>query len=641
MSAEIVPVTRGEVVAAATTTLEVIDRPIGLDHAQVHLVECVNDAANLLRWLSERDHVAVDTETTGLGLDGQDHVRLFQIGDDRTSYVVPFDRWGGVVEEIVRKYDGTYVGHNMPFDYRQLAHHDIMLPTYRCRDTRIMLHVLSSTQPLALKDAGTRYVDPRAKLGQSQLEDAIGKNGGWTWETIPISYQPYWAYAGLDTILTFQLDQYLYPRVMNDAPLSFDLEMAVLWVCERMERFGTYVDRDYVRQLTDELEQTCRDIEEWCRTYHGVAPGRSSQVIDALSRMGATWTKRTQGGAVSLDKEVLAELAPHFPLAQAVYDHRRADRVVGTYLGKYLAGSERDGLLHPSINTIGGTSKSQFENGGSGRGVRTNRMSMSGYNLQNVPTRTVFGAKIRNSFASRYGDEGRWVKADFDQIEMRILAHLAEDEGMIKAFTSEGDFFVNMAREIFSDPTITKKDPRRQPVKNSGYAKIYGAGLDQFAKTAGMIRPDGAPDVDAARAFLNRFDQLYPGASRLARQVESHARRTYQEDGVAYVRSFLTNRRYTGDRDRDYALLNYLIQGGAGEIMKMKIVQADAAGLGPYMMFPVHDELDLDVPIAEYDDALVTLQDVMNDPDLLRVPITAGVSVGQRWGSLVDLEDVA
>lgn len=630
----------------------VIDRPRGLDDTSVCLIESVDDAAELLRWLSSKRRVALDTETTGLDHD-VDRPRLIQFGDDRSAFVVPFERWGGVAEEAIRRYAGDYVLHNAPYDYRMLANVGVELPTHRCHDTRIMLHVLSSTQPLALKEAAARYVDPRARYAQSKLDEAIGKKGGWTWANVPITFQPYWSYAGIDAIETFQLDQYLYPRVMNDAPTSYDLEMSVQWVCERMERLGAYVDHDYVQRLADELTRTCDDIVSWCQTYYQLTPSRSAQVIDALQRQGAEFTKLTDSGKPSLDKHVLAELAPHFPLAQAVFDHRRADRVVGTYLLKYLELSRRDGLIHPSINTVGGTHKNQFESGGSGRGVRTNRMSMSDPNLQNVPTRTVFGDKIRNSFTSRYGPDGRWVKFDFDQIEMRILAHLANDEGMIRAFTSEGDFFVNMARQIFSDDTITKKDPRRQPVKNSGYAKIYGAGLEQFAKTAGMYvdadRIDAAgdwhrvrtPDLDGARAFLNRFDQLYPGPSRLAREIEAQARRTFADEGIAYVRSFLTNRRYTGDRNRDYALLNYLIQGGAGEIMKMKIVQADAAGLGPYMMFPVHDELDLDVPNDVYDDVMVTARDVMNDPDLLTVPITAGAAVGPRWGSLVDVEDSA
>lgn len=632
--------------------LAVVDRPVGLDDVRVHLVDDTDTAGEFMRWLSTRDVVGFDTETTGLN-DDVDVPRMVQYGDDRHGWAIPIERlgWGGLVVDAVRRFDGAYTMHNSPYDCRMMENVGVVMPRHRVRNTRIMAHVLSSTEPLALKWQACKYVDPRSATGQQRLEDAIGRHGGWTWANVPVDFEPYWAYAAIDPVLTYQLDQVHYPRVLAEAPRSYDLEVAVEWVCERMERRGARVDRDYVRTFQDELLAFVRDATAWCKTTYGVSPGKNSEVIRQLSADGCELTKLTDGGALSLDKHVLAEFS-HHPLAQVVLDRRRAEKTASTYLRHYLEGSERDGLIHPSINTVGGTDKNPFESGGSGRGVRTTRMSMSDPNLQNVPIRTAFGAKIRNSFWSR--EDHTWVKFDFDQIEMRLLAHLSGDAGMIEAFRSPGDFFVNMARNIFQDPTITKKDPRRQPVKNSGYAKIYGAGIEQFARTAGMTKldwrvhstnEDGSDhwvqervlDLQGASAFLQRFDELYPGANRLAREIEAEARLHVANSGEAYVRSPMTGRKHTADQRKLYALLNYVIQGTAGEILKLKIVELDAAGVAQYMLFPVHDECDLDVPNSELGDVLDTLHDVVNDDRLLDVPITASVAIGQRWGSLVEL----
>jgi DNA polymerase-1 len=255
-------------------------------------------------------------------------------------------------------------------------------------------------------------------------------------------------------------------------------------------------------------------------------------------------------------------------------------------------------------------------------------MSMSEPNLQNVPIRTAMGKRIRNGFIPRDGH--RWIKCDADQIEMRILTHLSQDPGLIAAFQSDKDFFVNLGIQLFHEPDFTKADPRRQLIKNGGYAKIYGAGLDKFAKTAGS-------STEEASEFMNNFDTTYPGIARFVHEVEVVARQRLHDEGESYVRSPLTGRKHVADPRKEYALVNYLIQGLAGEVLKMKIVELDAAGLDEFMLFPVHDEIDEDVPIDRVDEVVQTLMDVCNDSKLLTVPITWTPAVGDRWGDAKDL----
>ena len=589
----------------------------------IHLIDNIETAWECQRWMSTCDEIAVDTE--GEGLNTRIHkVRLLQFGDRQTAYCIPIDfpGWGAFGTDMLKRFQGTYVAHNLTYDADMIRGTlGYSLPESRCHDTRLMSHVLESTGSTALKTLTRRLVDRRAGNFQHQLDDAM-KAGGWNWATVPIDLEAYWMYGGLDTILTMQLKDELYPRVMAEAPKSYELELAVSWVARRMENKGVVVDREYTQKLMDELDAYVKSAEKWCHDVHGISPGANAKVIEKLQSFGVEFTKMTGGGQYSLDKEVLESI--DHPLAATVLNRRRAQKMVSTYLANYLTMSEWDGKIHPSINTVGGTDKNPFEPGG-GSGVRTGRMSMSDPNLQNVPIRTKFGRKIRNCFTASI--DHRWAKADFGQIEMRVMAHMSQDPGMIAAFMTPGDFFVNMGVQLFHEPSFTKADPRRQLLKNGGYAKIYGAGIPKFAKTAGV------PE-DEAGQFMRDFDKMYSRVPEWIKEVESEGRANLNLTGEAYVRSPLTGRKHTADAGKLYTLVNYEIQGTAGEILKMKIVEADAAGLGPYMTIPVHDEIDFDIPNDDFDDVMRTIELVMNDDQLLTVPITSSIGVGQRWGEV-------
>jgi DNA polymerase I len=610
-----------------------------LDSAQAHLIDSVDSASELMRWLSTKKKIAFDTETTGLDHD-TDRARLVQVGDGRDGWAIPFDRWGGVVEEIVNRYEGEYVMHNLPFDWIMMKHGRITIPRYKCHDTRLKAHVLSSTGPLGLKPLAEMHVDPRAGAAQQALNDGIGKNGGWTWANVPTDFVPYWVYGALDPVLTYLLDEKLDPQVRATAPKSYELELGSQWICEDMARRGTHVNREYTQELYGKMMVYIDQVYRWCVEYYGIKPGSNDAVAEQLVSEGVNLWKRTKGGKFSVDKSVLSVI--QHPLAQGVLGHRQAVKITSTYLQHYLELSTRDGRIHPSINTVGGRAKNPFEQGGEA-GVRTGRMSMDSPNLQNVPIRTKEGKKIRNCFdASCHeqcgcGDPHTWIKCDFDQIEYRLFAHLADDPEMRKTFIGDVDPFLRATRDVFQDETILKGDDRRQHMKNAFYAKMYGAGVEQFARTAGIVDTYGNLDLVTAQTFLMQLDGKYPGIRKTQREIETQANRRRAQEGEAYVRSPLTGRKHVADAGREYALMNYLIQGTAGEILKIKMIELDHSGLGRYLVLPVHDEFDLDVPTHMLPDVMATLGDIMNDEHMLSVPVTATTSIGQSWGSVEDV----
>jgi DNA polymerase-1 len=580
-----------------------------LDDVQLHLIESLDDVGEFTRWLGQTRNgpkLSFDTETTGLSQE-TNHIRLCQIGDSVHGWAFSWERWSGIMADVVKTYNGTLVAHNAPFDWGFMKKAGVELPRHRIRDTRPQCHILDPTFSTALKNNAVRYVDPRAKNSQEDFAAT-----GWTWSTVPIEYEPYWSYGALDPVLTNQLDDYTWPRIQGTpAEKAFDIENSVQWVTHDMERYGVHIDTRYAHERYEQFRAHCDKIEKWCIKEYGVEPGRNAQVISRLHDDGVQFTKATKGGAVSLDAEVLAAI--DHPLARQVLVRRRLEKLSSTYLKHYITEVDSNDLLHPSINTLG---------------ARTSRMSMSNPNFQNLPRASETNPAatvIRNCVAAREGHT--LLFCDFSQIEMRILAWLAQDENMTAAFKSDGDFFVNLARQLYDDPTIVKGHPLRDRIKNVGYGKIYGAGLAKLAWTAGT-------DIETIRVTMRDFDARFAGVRAYQDSTYSLAMQRKSSVGLAYADCPLSGRRQPSDPGKEYALVNYVIQGAAASLFKMKVLELDQAGLSPWMMLLVHDEVILDVPNEHVEETVNVLATIMNDSEIIApVPVEAEVSFGARWGS--------
>jgi DNA polymerase-1 len=581
---------------------------LSLDNVELHLIESLDDVASFSRWLSQARNgteLSFDTETTGLSQE-TDHVRLCQLGDEVHGWAFSWERWSGIMANVAKSYEGTFVAHNAPFDWGFMKKAGVELPRHRIRDTRPLCHITDPTYSTALKNNAVRYVDPRAKNSQEDFAAT-----GWTWANVPIDYEPYWSYGALDPVLTQQLHNVLWPKVHGTpAEKAFDIENSVQWVTHDMERYGVHIDTRYARENYDKFTQHCEKIKMWCISEYGVEPGRNTQVIDRLHKDDIVFTKTTKGGAVSLDAEVLEEI--DHPLARQVLVRRRLEKLASTYLTHYITEVDSNDLLHPSINTLG---------------ARTSRMSMSNPNFQNLPRvseTNPAATVIRNCITAR--PNHTLLFCDFSQIEMRILAWLAQDANMTAAFKSDGDFFVNLARQLYDDPTITKGHPLRDRIKNVGYGKIYGAGLAKLAWTAGT-------DIETIRVTMRDFDARFAGVRAYQDSTYSLAMQRKASGGLAYAECPLSGRRQPSDPGKEYALVNYVIQGAAASLFKMKVLELDQAGVAPWMMLLVHDEVILDVPNEHVEDVVHILYEVMNDDMIIApVPVEAEISFGARWG---------
>lgn len=612
MSSDLVPIDR-PVDVETPESMGITTRKVSpLADLQLKFVDSLDSALELKRWLGERRDtpIGLDTETTGLSPE-KDQLRLVQFGDESTGWAVPWPMWGGLIQEVLHQWDGGWVLHNRPFDARFFAvHTDWEFPWHDSDDTMTIGGLIDPLRPKGLKTMAARYVDPTATQGEKLLHDGMKKQG-WTWGTVPYSFAPYWVYGALDPVLAVHLWKWGHGKVTASCPEAYQLELGAQRVCTNMMLAGLKVDQGYVRAESARLREFSAEARGWLKARHGItSPMSAVQIARALEALGIEITEFTPTNQPKISKEILTAYRDTHPdqfvrdLARYVLAIRHADKLTGTYLDNFLELMDGNGRLHASINSFA---------------TRTGRMSSSDPNLQNLPRDDKV---VRGAFVPE--DGFAFIGCDLDQVEARLTAHFTQDAGLIQAFLDADqlgtDFFCGIASGIFGEP-IVKGDVRRQFTKNVVYGSIYGAGAVKMAQTAGV-------PVAQMRPVKEAFDLKYPGIKRLTNEIIDAARAynppmTFSPLGRPLV----------ADHERAYTqLLNALIQGHAAEYFKMRLVDLDAAGYGPYMRLPIHDEIILEVPAADADLHRHEVERLMSDRENYRVPITAGGKVmTERW----------
>jgi DNA polymerase-1 len=435
---------------------------------------------------------------------------------------------------------------------------------------------------------------------------------------VPTHFQPYWSYAGLDAILTFRLWEALEERVTDTIRPIIELEHLSTWTLTEMEWRGTPIDVPFTEQTHRQLGEWEASFEAWFKETYGFRPGEKRKLADYLMREGVHLTEETPGGDWAMTREVLEGIA--HPVAEQVVTYRRGQKIRSTYTGNLLE-RHRDGIVRCDIKPLG---------------TRTGRMSIVQPALQTLPRADVsnpFSILVRDCFRAREGNT--FLLIDYDQIEMRLLAHFSGDAEMIRRI-EHGDELTALghtgfdvhsmnARAIYDIP-LEEKVPRekRQLTKNAGFAKAYGAGLDKFCATAGVAIEDG-------RRFLDMYDQTFPGVRRFQNEVQKVAELRARDTGLAWVNSPY-GRRHPCEPYQAYKLINYLIQGTAADVLKAALVELHSAGLIDYMCLPVHDEVIFEVPQEDAEEISMLATEIMTERTRFAVPLTADLEIVERWG---------
>lgn len=589
----------------------------------IYVPQSKADLAGFERFLSQGDKVlGLDTETTGLDIYAPGFAcRTVQLGNEREAWVLRTDLFAGEIRRALRQHR-HFTLHNAPFDLQVIDRTlgvkiEELAP--RVFDTYILAHLLDPRKRheggtgLRLKELAEIYVDGDAPDAEKDLHAIFRKEYKATketgWALIDIDHPVYLRYAGLDPVLAVRLFRELAPQIRDlglDHLSSFEHHFMALLAL--MQRKGVRVDVPYTRALKDRLLEESEHFEKVAARYGVGNVNSTAQVAEALSAMGETLTKKTDSGALSTAKEVLMPLAdldkewerigarePN-PLADAVMRAKRAEKWAVAYAQAFLDLKDADDRLHPVIG---------------GLQARTARMSVSAPPLQQLPSGDW---TIRRALVA---DPGHLIiAADYAQVEMRVLAALADEPEMKAAILSGTDLHDYTARLVYGDG-FTKF--QRKLMKGVGFGKVYGGGA------ASLAEQTGAP-FDAVKVAVAEYDRVFPGirafGQRLQRQAEYGKREVVTPSG----------RHLPLDRDRLYSATNYVVQSTARDLLANAIVAIFDAGMGDYLLLPVHDEIVAQAPAGEAEEVIAEIGRLM-ESDFMGVPITSDPEVyGPSWG---------
>lgn len=611
---EVVPATATETAVAVPerSLVRVDESP--LTHIDLRVVDCLEEACNLQRWLGERRPIlAFDTETTGLN-HHVDDLRLIQVGDANTGWAIPYPLWGGLAHELLNRYEEPTVAHHRKFDYGFLKHcGDIDIPWANGHDTMTLAAIWDPTVPKGLKPLSARLIDKNATKGEHLLHEGMKKQG-WTWATVPYSFAPYIAYSALDPVLTSRLFEKLHPVRERSQPV-YELELATSRICGEMSHRGIMIDRGYVNDAIVRLKTYTADTRAWLKENFNVTSLLSAKQLAAgFAKAGLTITKTTPTGQPKLDKETLEAIVAYEgvpqaarELAKTVIDARHAEKVIGSYLEKFLELCDADDVVHPQINTMQ---------------ARTGRMSVTEPALQTLHRDDKI---VRGSFIPRPGMA--LITCDFAQVEMRLAAAVSGDSGLIAAFYESDnggrDFYSGIASELFRE-NVDKKDPRRQAVKTMSYAKLYGAMVATMARSIGL-------PIEQVKPIHDAFNERFPGLETMAKAIYREAAAEKRANGKPATWTSM-GRYLPADNGRDFALLNYRLQAEAADALKRSIVNCSNGGFDDAMLLPVHDEIIFEVPLEDAEDAKRQIIELMTDRDTYAVPLTCDAAIlTERW----------
>lgn len=594
--------------------------------------ETVLDEDALSLWLERLRAAplfAFDTETTSLNYMEAELVGVsFAIEPGCAAYVpVAHDYMGApaqisrgrlleLLKPLLESEDHLKVGQHIKYDMNVLARYGVELRGI-AYDTMLESYVYNSTATRHDMDSlAERYLGVQTV----QFEDIAGKGKKQlTFNQIDLAEAA--PYAAEDADITLRLHQALSAKLDKEPVLQrlFDeVERPLIPVLSRIERNGALVDSQLLGQQSIELAARLTELE---RAAHDAAGGpfnlsSPKQLQEILfEQQKLPVLKKTPKGAPSTAEEVLAELALDYPLPKLILEHRSLSKLKSTYTDKLPQ------MINPATGRIH-TSYHQAV-------TATGRLSSSDPNLQNIPVRNAEGRRIRQAFVAPAGY--KLVAADYSQIELRIMAHLSQDAGLLKAFSLGSDVHKATAAEVFKVPLEEVSSEQRRRAKAINFGLIYGMSAFGLAKQIGVGRNE-------AQQYIAHYFETYPGVQHYMDEIRSSA----QEKG--YVETLFGRRLYLPEIKARNAMrrqaaertaINAPMQGTAADIIKRAMLAVDnwlAAGtVDARMIMQVHDELVFEVREDQVSAFMDQVKALMAGAAALDVPLVVDAGVGNNW----------
>ena len=507
------------------------------------------------------------------------------------------------------------VGQNLKYDQHVLANHGIALKGI-AHDTLLQSYVFESHKTHNMDDLAMRHLGIKT-ISFDEVAGKGAKQVGFNQVTVEVAAE----YAAEDADITLQLHQAMYPVVQADDKLSFiynEIEMPSREVLFTIERNGVLIDQGMLNRQSNEIGMKLMDLEKQAFELAGQPfnLGSPKQLQEILfGKLGIKPTKKTPSGAPSTDEDVLQELALDYPLPKVLLEYRGLAKLKSTYTDK----------LPKMINTQTGRVHTNYNQAV----AITGRLASSDPNLQNIPVRTAEGRRIREAFVAPAGRV--IVSADYSQIELRIMAHLSQDEGMLSAFANNEDIHRATAAEIFGCDREAVTNEQRRYAKVINFGLIYGMSAFGLAQNLNI-------DRSAAQSYIERYFARYPGV----RAYMQDTREVAKQKG--YVETYFGRRLWVPEINSsngmrragaERAAINAPMQGTAADLIKLAMIAVQnwitAQQLNTKLIMQVHDELVLEVPDAELDLVQTMLPQLMQNVAKLDVPLLAEVGMGSNW----------
>ncbi|MBP5771872.1 MAG: DNA polymerase I [Bacteroidaceae bacterium] len=593
--------------------------------ALYHLVSSPDARAELVRLLLSSKEVSLDTETTSTEAMDAELVGLsFAVKEGEAFYVpVPANRdeAQAIVEEFRGVYENTRilkVGQNLKYDLTVLQNYGIRLaaPMF---DTMIAHYVLEPEMRHGMDYLAEVYLHYKT----IHIDELIGKKerGKPQKSMRDVPVEEVCPYAAEDADITLRLKHVFVPMLeaARGTSLFEEVEMPLMPVLADMERTGVCLDSEALRQasetLRSELEQTEKDIYELAGAEFNISsPKQVGEVLFERLKLLPN-ARKTKTGAYSTNEEVLQRIRSKHPIVEKILDYRGKQKLINTYLEALpRLINPRTGHIHTSFNqTV----------------AATGRLSSSDPNLQNIPVRTEDGKEIRKAFVPEPGQ--LFFSADYSQVELRIMAHLSGDEGLIEDFRLGHDIHAATAAKIFHKPMEEVTREERSRAKTANFGIIYGITAFGLTERLGISRTE-------SKELIDNYFKTYPRVHAFMQESIDFARQHGYTETILGRRCYLRDINSANATVRGFAernAINSPIQGSAADIIKLAMVRIHRRfaeeGLRSHMILQVHDELNFSVVPKERDLVEKIVISEMEGAIDMRVPLIADAGWGRNW----------